>query len=184
VSNSKAVEASVTSRKALSRRKQDIFLDLLAQTGSVIESAQAVGFTTTSYLHKLRKEDEDFAERWADAIAAAGDVLEQEAIRRARDGVMDPVFYKGEVVGHKLNYSDQLLMFLMRGNNPEKYNQKNGGDANVNIKFGVAVLPMTSPSDEEWEAKAIAMHDGQELITLEDKPESDNGTRPLSVKRA
>ena len=125
------------------------FLDLLAKTGKVADSARAVGFTTTAFLHTLRREDEDFAELWDQAIDAAGDVLEAEAHRRAVEGIVDDVYYKGEVVGHKLLYSDQLLMFLLRGTRPEKYNQSGGG-AQINVKFGVAVLPMTAPSEAEW----------------------------------
>ena len=178
-----AIQKAPNTRRALSLRKQSKFLELLAQTGKVADSARAVGFTSTSYLNKLRQDDEDFADAWSNAIVAAGDVLEQEAIRRAHDGVMDPVYYKGEVVGHKLLYSDQLLMFLLRGTRPEKYNQGASGGANVNIKFGVAVLPMTAPSADEWEAKAISMHDGQEVISLEDKPEGNDRIVPVAVKR-
>ncbi len=173
--------APANTRKRLSLRKQAKFLDILAQTGKVAESARAVGFTTTAFLHKVRREDEDFAEAWDQAVQAAGDVLEAEAHRRAIDGVMDPVFYKGEVVGHKLQYSDQLLMFLLRGTRPEKYNQ-HGGGTQVNVKFGVAVLPMTAPTEAEWEAKAIAMHNNQTVISLTEEDENAAPV-PLSLKR-
>jgi len=173
--------APANTRKRLSLRKQSKFLDILAQTGKVAESARAVGFTSTAFLHKVRREDEDFAEAWDQAVNAAGDVLEEEAIRRAHEGVMDPVYYKGEVVGHKLLYSDQLLMFLLRGTRPDKYNQ-HGGGTQVNVKFGVAVLPMTAPTEAEWEAKAIAMHNEQEVISLTEEEENAAPT-PLSLKR-
>lgn len=178
-----SIQKATNTRRALSLRKQSKFLDLLAQTGKVADSARAVGFTSTAFLNKLRRDDEDFADAWADAISAAGDVLEQEAVRRAHDGIVEEIYYKGEVVGHRLLYSDQLLMFLLRGIRPEKYNQGGHGGANVNIKFGVAVLPMTAPSAEEWEAKAIAMHDVQEVISLEDKPVGSDRVVPVAIKR-
>ena len=173
--------APANTRQKLSIRKQTKFLEILAQTGRVADSARAVGFTTTAFLHKIRREDEDFAEAWDQAIDAAGDVLEAEAIRRAHDGVVDDVYYKGEVVGHKLLYSDQLIMFLLRGMRPEKYN-KAGGGTQVNVKFGVAVLPMTAPSDAEWEAKAISMHNDQTVIGLSEDEEKA-APMPLSLKR-
>lgn len=178
-----AVVPVQTTRQKLSLRKQSKFLDLLAQTGKVAASARAVGFASTAYLHKLRRDDEDFAEAWGQAVEAAGDVLEEEASRRALHGVLEEIYYKGEVVGSKYMYSDQLLMFLMRGNNPGKYNQGGGHGTNINVKFGVAVLPMTAASEADWEAKAIAMHENQTVISLDDKDVEKTAVTPLSLKR-
>lgn len=158
------------SRMIMSQKKRRKFLEILAQTGKVKDSALAVGYTSTIFLNKLRREDEDFAAEWDLALASAEDVLSDEAIRRATDGVLDPVYYKGDVVGYKVNYSDTLLMFVLRGLNPDKYREKSHGGTNVNLKFGIAVMPMTAPSEGVWEEKAIEMHATQQTITLEDKP--------------
>ncbi len=178
-----ALKPIVTTRKALSLRKRAKFLELLAQTGKVGASARAVGFNSTASLHKLRRDDEDFAEDWSHAVEAAGDVLEEEAARRALQGVREEIYYKGEVVGAKYMYSDQLLMFLLRGNNPGKYNQGGHGGANINLKFGVAVLPMTAPSEDEWEAAAVLMHGNQKVISLSDEDQENAAVTPLSLKR-
>ncbi len=180
---SEQTQPIVSTRKKLSLRKQSKFLELLAQTGKVAASARAVGFASTAYLQKLRRDDEDFAEAWGQSVEAAGDVLEEEAIRRANEGTVEEIYYKGEVVGQKLLYSDQLLMFLLRGNRPEKYNQGGHAGANINVKFGVAVLPMTAASEEEWEAKAIAMHGNQTVIGLSDDEIKEAVVTPLSMKR-
>ena len=71
------------------------------------------------YAHK--KKNPDFAEEWSSAIDAGSDKLEDEALRRAHDGVDEPVFYQGEIVGHVRKYSDTLLMFLLKGRRPQKY---------------------------------------------------------------
>lgn len=168
-------------RVMLSQRKRKIFLDTLAKTGKVNDSAHAAGFTTTVFLHKLRKEDEDFAEAWDLAVHAAADMLEAEAHRRAVDGTMEPVFYKGEVVGHKVNYSDALLLAMLRAARPDKYN-RGGGDTNVNVKFGIAVLPMTNQNEDDWEKGAIEMHKGQEFFEIKDF-EALDGAKPSSVQR-
>lgn len=47
--------------------------------------------------------------------------LEDEAVRRAREGYDEPVFHKGEQCGVIRKYSDTLLIFLMKGAMPEKY---------------------------------------------------------------
>jgi hypothetical protein len=157
----------------ISEKKREIFLNLLALTGKVTEAANAAGYADTTYLNRLRRQDKVFDKRWKEAIEAAGDSLEAEAIRRAQDGVLEPVYYKGEITGYKRNYSDQLMMFLLRGTKPDKYN-KQGGDTNVNVKFGVAVLPIAAKNDDDWEKKAITVHNNQELIHLEDKPQENN----------
>lgn len=153
----------------LSRKKRRIFLRVLAQTGKVTAAARSVGYTDTSYLQRLRRDDEEFAREWDVAVKSAANVLEEEAIRRAMEGVMEPIYYKGQCVGHKLNYSDQLMMFLMRGMDPERYRDGSRG-ARVNVAFGVAVLPMTAPNEQDWEKRALRMHSEQEPVIIDAKP--------------
>ena len=102
--------------------------------------------------------------------------MEEEIWRRAKEGVLEPVFYKGEVAGYKTNYSDTLAMFILRGLKPGTYRDNvRGGDVNVN--FGIAVLPMTAQNDDQWESRAVLMHQEQRTITIEDKPVENQMTR-------
>jgi hypothetical protein len=168
----KKVGRPAKSTLEISNKKKDIFIEVLSLTGKVTEAAKAAGYADSTYMHKMRRQDKVFEQRWKDAIEAAGDSLEAEAIRRASEGVLEPIYYKGEVAGYKRNYSDQLMMFLLRGSKPEKYN-KQGGDTNVNVKFGVAVLPIASKSEGDWERRAVTVHGDQELIELDDKPQEN-----------
>jgi hypothetical protein len=47
--------------------------------------------------------------------------LEDEAVRRAYEGWLKPVFYQGRQCGAVRRYSDKLLMFLLKGWRPERY---------------------------------------------------------------
>jgi hypothetical protein len=96
------------------------FLRALRRTGVVRSACRAarVG-RSTAYRH--RESDPDFADRWDDAIETAVDGMESEARRRAVDGTEKPVFYKGEQCGTIREYSDTLLIFLLKANRPEKY---------------------------------------------------------------
>ena len=47
--------------------------------------------------------------------------MELEARRRAVKGTDKPVFQRGEQVGTIREYSDTLLMFLLKANKPEKF---------------------------------------------------------------
>ncbi len=157
-------------RSVRSRKKKRAFLAALAATGGRVgEAAKAVGFTDTSYLRKCRREDEDFAEAWDHAMEAGTDKLVDEAVRRAVDGTHDPIYYKGEVCGYKLNYSDTMLMFLIRGQRPDTY-RENARGGEINMNFGIAVMPMTAPNEADWQARAMLMHDKQQPIIIEAKP--------------
>ena len=157
------------SRAVLAKKKRKMFLTILAKTGVVSEAARACGHTDTSTFQAYRRQDEEFAEAWDHALEAAAHILEEEIWRRAKEGVLEPVFYKGVVAGYKTNYSDTLAMFILRGLKPGIYREnQRGGDVNVN--FGIAVLPMTAQSEEQWENRAVLMHQEQKPITIEAKP--------------
>ena len=91
-------------------------------------------------IRKWRTEDKEFAEAFSDAEAEVTDTLEKEGIRRARDGVLEPVISQGKVVmtdeGRPLQlrrYSDSLMMFLLKGRRRETYGDKREVDAKVGI---------------------------------------------------
>ena len=96
------------------------FLAALRRSGVVRSACRAarVG-RSTAYRH--RETDPDFAERWDDAIEDAVDGMESEARRRAVDGTDRPVFHAGKQIGTIREYSDTLLIFLLKANRPEKY---------------------------------------------------------------
>lgn len=71
-----------------------------------------------------RREDEEFAADWEDALDVSMDLLEEEARRRALEGVEEPVFYQGESCGLVRKYSDTLLIFLLKGGRPEKFRER------------------------------------------------------------
>lgn len=143
----------------ISDRRKKLFLDILARTGKVAHSARMAGYSDSSHVQRCKRNDPEFAEAWELAIEASMDTLEDEAIRRARDGVDKPVFYKGRVVGHEKQYSDQLTMFLLKGNRPDRYNRSNVDiSGHITGKFGVAVLPMAVPTMADWERASQELH--------------------------
>jgi Bacteriophage Sf6, terminase small subunit-like len=93
------------------------------RSGSLTRACQATSISQSAHRRWLAN-DSQYAEAWADAQAALADSLEEEAIRRARDGIERPVFQGGLEVGRVTEYSDQLLMFLLKGMRPEKYRDR------------------------------------------------------------
>lgn len=157
------------------------FIGALAETANVSEAARRCGITPwLAYYWKARSEDgfdgytidmggeddegnplvAEFHEAWGSALSVAVDVLENEARRRAVDGVEDVIVQKGiqafvrdpatgELVldenGKPIpltirKYSDGLLTLLLKANRPEKYRENIKAD--VTVTGGVLAIPL------------------------------------------
>jgi hypothetical protein len=117
------------------RRKR--FLEFLARTGNVTRSAEAVGVARQN-IYLARDADPEFKKAWDEAIDAGMDDLEGEVLRRARDGIPEPVVSGGRVVmvpdpenpnGPPVpltirKYSDTLAVTLLKAHRPEKYRDR------------------------------------------------------------
>lgn len=170
----------------VSKRRRAQFLKYLARTGKVNFSAAKAGYSDSTFLQRLRKQDPEFALLWDEAVEAAADKLEDEALRRAVDGVDKPILYKGEIVAYEKEYSDQLLMFVLRGTRPAKYRDQNiqvGGTINHNHVVGPAIMPLTAPSMEDWQRAALDVHQGQKLLgPISDVDERGNVVEEQPIK--
>lgn len=98
------------------------FLAVLAKGGSPHKAASAIGIDRrTAFVWKAK--DAEFAELWDDAVEAGNDGLEDEARRRAVDGIDKPITVAGdrEVVKE---YSDTLLTLMLKGRRRAVYSDK------------------------------------------------------------
>lgn len=114
----------MTSKKALQSKikNQSSFLAAFRHCGRVDKAAEAAGITRQA--HYLWLKDPEYVFRYEEAQTEAVQLLEDEAIRRAVQGVEEPVYHGGKIVGSKLSYSDTLLIFLLKGAKPEKYRDR------------------------------------------------------------
>jgi len=102
--------------------KKAKFLKALCEFGNVTLAAKTAGLHRQN-LYKLRSEDPDFAQAWAEAAEIGVAALEDEARRRAFEGWDEPVWHQGQQCGVVRKYSDTLLIFLLKGGMPEKYRE-------------------------------------------------------------
>ena len=107
-------------RANVAAQKRRVFLARLAECGRVNRSA-SLAQVDRSLLYKERAANPQFAQEWQDALAMAMGAAEDEVYRRGVRGIDKAVFYKGEQVATVREYSDLLLMFLLKANNPAKY---------------------------------------------------------------
>ena len=116
--------------------KQYAFIEALAETGIVEEACRRVGMSRTSADNLRRRPcGAPFRRAWQAAVDYALYRLEEDAHRRGREGVVRPIFYKGEQVGEYRHYDERLTMFLLRSYRPERY--------------GEPLDPLLEPGEEE-----------------------------------
>lgn len=108
------------------------FLRELAKGKSPAHAAQVAGLArSTAYL--FRSQDTEFARQWLEASAEGVDRLEDEAYRRAVEGVKRPVFHGGKKVGEITEYIDILLVNLLRRRRPEVYGLRHDSTTRGNV---------------------------------------------------
>ncbi len=123
------------------------FLAVFERLGSAGLTARSLGISLSRHYRWLAN-DATYAAKWREAQEVFVGRLEREAYRRAVKGVERKKFHKDEPIidpetGQQYverEYSDQLLMFLMKANAPQKYRpvaENLPTQNNVNVGVGV-----------------------------------------------
>lgn len=119
--------------------KATAFLAAYRQTASITKAAAAAKIDRTMHYRWLR--NPGYKKAFDAATEEAAQVLEDEAVRRATEGTLEPVFYQGIKCGAVRRYSDGLIQFLLRGFRPQKYSSKaeitgpDGGPAELIVRI-------------------------------------------------
>lgn len=113
----------MSSRTNRTPKKEAAFLDALRDGRSVTAAAIDAGIARST-AYEWRETDGEFAVSWDAAIEEGTDRLEDEAHRRARDGVLKPIYQGGKKVGQVQEYSDTLTIFLLKARRPEKFKDR------------------------------------------------------------
>ena len=121
--------------------KYNEFLELLAEVGNVAKCCDALGMSRFP-VYMRRQKNKTFRKKWDIAKKMSIARLEDEAWRRAFEGITKPVFYKGEQLKNadgtpyfERTYSDTLMMHRLNAEKPDKYQYKHRIDADLSGKF-------------------------------------------------
>lgn len=116
-------------------KQKELFLEAFAQTANVSYACEVAG-TTRRSAYNWREKDKDFSDKWDEAYETAVDRMEEAARSRAVDGVRKRKFWQGEEIKVRneetgkmepyleVEYSDQLLMFLLKSHRPDRFREK------------------------------------------------------------
>lgn len=118
--------------------------------GALMEGASIVGASRIadvdpSVPYMRRRNDEEFKRAWQEAADIGTEFLEQEAARRAFHGTLKPVFHKGVKCGVVREYSDTLMIFLLKARKPEKYRDGVEEGARGSFVLNVNVVQVDGP---------------------------------------
>lgn len=109
-----------------SARHKERFLSAYRKCGNITVAAQSAGMARRVH-YNWYGEDHDYAKQFDDAQKESTDLLVAEARRRAVVGTRKYLYHNGKaliVKGEHVfdsNYSDNLLMFLIKANDPALY---------------------------------------------------------------
>lgn len=129
------------------------FLERYIELGSVKDTCEELCLVRRTIYH-WKAQDPVFAENYRVADMVALGILEDEAYRRAVNGVDKPVYQGGKRVGTVKEFSDILLMFLLKARAPHKYKDRVAGG-------------LFDPNGETLELKITHVHSNLPLASSE-----------------
>lgn len=89
--------------------RKALFLDRLSAHGNARAACRAVGLSPES-AYKLRRREPLFARAWAAAVVLGRDNSVQALAERAIEGVEEPIYYRGELIGTRRRFDSRLLL--------------------------------------------------------------------------
>lgn len=103
------------------------FLEAYSLIGSITKTCDLLGMVRRTFYY-WKRDDKEFAEAFEFADQMALGMLEDEAVLRAAYGVDKPVYQGGKLVGYVKEYSDSLLVVLLKARAPHKYKERFAGE--------------------------------------------------------
>lgn len=124
------------------------FIAELAARGNVVDACKKAK-VVRSVAYATRTSDAAFAEAWKEAVEIAVEAMEAEARRRAVDGTLKPIYQGGKLMCKVREYSDTLLIFLLKAHKPERYRERHqvehsGGTTQTHIYLPAKNAPATA----------------------------------------
>lgn len=140
---------------------QRAFLAAFSHIGIVSRACELTGVGRTSHYRWLQQ-DPAYRAAFKRAKVMAASVFEDEAARRAIEGVERPTgWYKGKPGGYVREYSDNLLMFMLKGLLPDKYRER------VEVRGGISTIAYDKLPDHLIARIAAGEHPLSVLASVE-----------------
>lgn len=130
--------------------RRAIFLENLSKTGRWYESAKVADISYQCVKDTIKR-DSSFESLTKLAEGEYKNLLHREAQRRAVEGVEDPVFYEGKIVGYRQKFSDRLLEIMLKRHDPA-FKDSLSVSGGIDVQVGVLAVTTgkTKKTPEQW----------------------------------
>lgn len=147
-----------TASSRFTPKRQEHYLAVLEETGEPALARHEVGFTYET-IRQHRMKNPGFEEAEEEALRIYRAKLAQEVHRRGVEGVQEPIYWNGMVVGWVTKYSDRLLELHIKRHNPEyrdKFTVKQEHSGAVGLLADLSGLPKDIRNDLEVMLEKLA----------------------------
>lgn len=135
---------------------QNAFLEHYAKCGSIKMTQRRTKIPREYHYYWLRNDPEYYEKFQQVRQIVIGDMAD-EAHRRAVEGFIVPIYQKGMKVGEMTTYSDNLLMFLLKGAAPETYRDNWKGQEKAEVRVNPDLSKLTTEEIETLHAIAVQL---------------------------
>jgi len=133
----------------ISEERWGILLEELTHHANRVMACEKSGISIKSDYDR-RHFDPVYKAANEEAMKCGIEALEAEAHRRAHQGVDEPIYQGGALVGTKRVYSNTLIAFLLSANCPDKYRQRTENiNMNMNLDLADRLAKARKRKDED-----------------------------------
>jgi hypothetical protein len=116
------------------------FLRLFREEFTITNTCKRMNISRRLYYYWC-KADPEFVRAMDLAREDVADTLEAEALRRVYEGIEEDIYFQNTLVGKKREYSDTLLILLLRGMRRWKYRGYPGFKPDTGDNFIINIIP-------------------------------------------
>ncbi|MFN3988942.1 MAG: hypothetical protein ACK4IS_01650 [Erythrobacter sp.] len=152
-------------------QRQAAFIEALADTGSVDAACKAVNMSTVG-AYQLRRQPgaASFRAAWEAALQLGVQRIEDVVMDRALNGVEEPLYSYGKLVGTRRRYNDRLLMFILRNRAPERF--ADGAPRGLNAVGKMEAERCKKQWRSQWEAERRNISPAEVRASIDRKVEA------------
>ena len=152
--------------------RQSAFIEALADTGSVHAACKAVNMSSEgAYALRRQPGAESFRKAWERALDLGVQRIEDVAMDRALNGVDEPLYSYGKLIGTRKRYNDRLLMFMLRNRAPERFAQGKANLKGLNAIGKMEKRRLKKKWRAQWEAERASVSPAQVRARIDRKVE-------------
>ena len=152
--------------------RQSAFIEALADTGSVHAACKAVNMSSEgAYALRRQPGAESFRKAWERALDLGVQRIEDVAMDRALNGVDEPLYSYGKLIGTRKRYNDRLLMFMLRNRAPERFAQGKANLKGLNAVGKMEKRRLKKKWRAQWEAQRASVSSVEVRASIDRKVE-------------